>query len=57
MTPERLRELQAPIKARYKEDPASALITLRASGRVFQDSITCALETDKPGAPIDVVVA
>jgi uncharacterized OsmC-like protein len=45
----RLRELQGPLKARYREDPASAVVTLRAKGRVSQESISCALETGKPG--------
>jgi uncharacterized OsmC-like protein len=51
MNAEELRALQAPLKARYKEDPSSATITLRARGRVSQDSITCALETGKAGKP------
>jgi uncharacterized OsmC-like protein len=46
-----LRERQAPLKARYKEDPSSAIVTLRASGRVSQESLTCALLTGKPGVP------
>jgi uncharacterized OsmC-like protein len=46
-----LRELQAPLKARYKEDPSSAVVTLRARGRVLQDRVQCALETGKPGVP------
>ena len=50
MDAERLRNLQAPIKARYKEDPSSAMLTLRAKGRVSQGPITCVLETGKPGA-------
>src|SRR6188768_2345648 len=49
MNAERLRELQAPLKARYKDDPKTALVTLRARGRVSQDTLTCALETGKPG--------
>lgn len=49
MDAERLRGLQAPLKARYKEDPASAVVTLRAKGRVSQGPITCQLETGKPG--------
>lgn len=51
MNAEQLRELQAPIKARYKEDPSSALVTLRATGRVSQGELTCALESGKPGRP------
>jgi uncharacterized OsmC-like protein len=49
MNAEQLRERQAPLKARYKENAAEATITLRARGRVSQDSITCSLETGKPG--------
>jgi uncharacterized OsmC-like protein len=49
MTPEQLRDLQAPLKARYKEAPASAVVTLRAEGRVDQGALTCALTTGKPG--------
>jgi uncharacterized OsmC-like protein len=45
----RLRELQAPLKARYREDPGSGVVTLRARGRVSQETITCALETGRPG--------
>ena len=49
MNADRLREQQAPLKAQYKENPASAVLTLRAKGRVSQDSVTCKLETGKPG--------
>jgi uncharacterized OsmC-like protein len=48
---ERLRAAQAPLKVRYKEDPASAVVTLRARGRVAQATVTCALETGRPGVP------
>jgi uncharacterized OsmC-like protein len=51
MDAERLRELQAPLKARYRETPASASLTLRAKGRVSQESITCTLETGNAGKP------
>src|SRR5258708_2498442 len=51
MDAERLRALQAPLKARYKENPSSAMVTLRARGRVSQESVTFALETGKPGRP------
>jgi len=51
MNADELRQLQAPLKARYKEDPRSALVTLRAVGRVAQSTITCAIETGKPGMP------
>jgi uncharacterized OsmC-like protein len=51
MSAEQLREKQAPLKARYKEDPSSAMLTLRARGRVSQESITFTLETGRPGKP------
>ncbi|MGA8294010.1 MAG: OsmC family peroxiredoxin, partial [Rhodoplanes sp.] len=34
-----LRALQAPIKERYKADPGTALITLRAKGRLDEANI------------------
>ena len=51
MNAEKLRALQAPLKARYKEDPPSAIVIQHARGRVDQESITCTLETGKPGVP------
>jgi uncharacterized OsmC-like protein len=51
MDAERLRQLQAPSKARYKDDPAAARVTLRARGRVTQETLSCRLETGKPGMP------
>ena len=41
-----LKSLQAPIKERYKKDPASAVITLRAQGRVGE-GIACRVDTGK----------
>src|SRR4051812_27026599 len=52
MNAEELRQLQAPLKARYKQDPESALVTLRAAGRVVQSTLTCAIETGRPGVPV-----
>src|SRR5258708_38867247 len=51
MNAQRLRDLQAPLKARYKEDPSSATMTLIARGTVLQDTVTCKLETGMPGVP------
>ncbi|MBB5046876.1 putative OsmC-like protein [Rhodopseudomonas rhenobacensis] len=42
-----LRALQAPIKERYKADPATALITLKAKGAIDADEISCKVETGK----------
>ena len=42
-----LRAMQAPIKERYKSDPKTALITLKANGSVEQEGIACKLETGR----------
>jgi uncharacterized OsmC-like protein len=39
--------LQAPLKARYKEEPGAALVTLRARGTLDAAALTCKLETGK----------
>lgn len=39
-----LRELQAPLKAKYKETPEAAVVTLRAEGRLGPD-VSCEVET------------
>ncbi len=41
-----LKALQAPLKERYREDPDSALVTLRAEGAI-SDGITCSVETGR----------
>ena len=41
-----LRSVQAPLKDRYRESPETALITLRASGRLGE-RVTCKIETGK----------
>src|SRR5438046_4938823 len=50
MNAEKLRSVQAPLKAQYRERPETALITLRAEGRIGKD-ITCKIETGK--APVE----
>jgi uncharacterized OsmC-like protein len=42
-----LRSLQAPLKARYKDDPGAASITLRAAGRLDGEGIACRVETGR----------
>ncbi|MDB5342527.1 MAG: OsmC family protein [Schlesneria sp.] len=44
MNPTELRAKQAPFKNKYRDDPASALVTLRAIGRLDIDSVTCHLD-------------
>jgi len=46
MKADELRSLQAPLKAQYREHPDSALVTLRAEGRVGKN-VTCRIETGK----------
>jgi uncharacterized OsmC-like protein len=46
MNADELRTLQAPLKAQYRERPETALVTLRAEGRVGKN-VTCKLETGK----------
>src|SRR5579883_926221 len=47
MDAEALRELQAPIKERYRAEPAAAVITLKAKGRLGDESIACKVETGR----------
>ena len=46
MDAQELKALQAPIKERYKHDPAAALITLRAQGRIGE-GIACRVDTGR----------
>jgi uncharacterized OsmC-like protein len=41
-----LKSLQAPLKDKYREAPAAALVTLKAEGRIG-DGVTCRIETGK----------
>ena len=42
-----LRATQAPIKERYKADPAAAIITLKAKGSIENEGIACKVETGR----------
>jgi uncharacterized OsmC-like protein len=42
-----LRELQAPLKDKYRGDPQSALVTLRAYGNLAEGAIACKVETGR----------
>lgn len=46
MTPDQLKALQAPLKARYRETPEAALITLRAEG-ALGEGVSCRVDTMK----------
>lgn len=41
-----LKEIQAPIKARYRDEPDSAVVTLKAEG-ALGDGVTCSLDTGR----------
>jgi len=46
MDPTALRELQAPLKQRYRDEPDAALITLKATGDLG-DGISCSVDTGR----------
>lgn len=46
MKAEDLRSIQKPLKVRYRDDPGSALLTLKAEGRMGE-GITCNVQTGK----------
>src|SRR5689334_10755237 len=41
-----LKDLQAPIKAKYRETPDAAVITLKAEGSIGE-GVTCSVQTSK----------
>jgi uncharacterized OsmC-like protein len=40
-----LRELQTPLKSRYREDPAAAVVTLTADGELDGTGVACRVRT------------
>jgi uncharacterized OsmC-like protein len=46
MNATKLKSLQAPLKDKYREQPESAIITLKAEGKIGE-GITCKVETGK----------
>ncbi len=51
MKADELKALQTPLKERYRNDPASALQTLKVQGEVRADKVTCVVKT--PRGPIE----
>lgn len=47
MDADALRAMQAPIKAKYRETPDAAVITLKAQGEIDDTKIACKLETGR----------
>jgi len=48
---DKLRASQAPLKSRYREDPAAARLTLRARGELGETGVTCNITTGR-SAPL-----
>ncbi|WP_340106151.1 OsmC family protein [Rhodohalobacter sp. 8-1] len=46
MNSEKLRELQSPLKSKYKENPEEAIVTLSSIGKIG-DGVTCKVDTGK----------
>jgi uncharacterized OsmC-like protein len=47
MNSSELRAVQAPLKARYREHPEEATVTLRARARLDAAAVTCKVETGR----------
>ncbi len=47
MKAEDLRALQAPLKQQYRDQPSTAVITLRASGSLDGPGVSCRVETGR----------
>src|SRR4051794_6259338 len=47
MNRDELKELQQPLKERYRSDPGAAVITLRAEGSLDGDGIACSVQTGR----------
>ncbi len=45
MDARKLRSIQAPLKARFREEPEAARFTLKATGRIDDDEIVCRIDT------------
>ncbi len=47
MDTESLKAAQRPLKARYREDPSAALVTLHAEGSLDPSDVACSVETGR----------
>jgi uncharacterized OsmC-like protein len=47
MEAQQLRDLQAPLKQQYRDEPSSAMVTLRASGRLDAAGVSCRVDTGR----------
>jgi uncharacterized OsmC-like protein len=44
---EELRAAQEPLKARYRDEPEAALVTLRAEGELGEEGVACSVDTGR----------
>jgi uncharacterized OsmC-like protein len=47
MNADELKEIQSPLKARYRDDPSAAMTTLEAQGQLGSESVTCSVATGR----------
>jgi uncharacterized OsmC-like protein len=47
MKAQELRDLQAPLKQQYRDDPSRAVVTLKATGRLDGLGVSCRVETGR----------
>jgi uncharacterized OsmC-like protein len=47
MDSEQLKTLQAPLKQKYRDEPSSAVVTLKASGQVDGSGVSCRVDTGR----------
>ena len=47
MDTQELKQIQAPLKAHYREDPKTAIITLEAEGRLGTEEVSCSVATGR----------
>ena len=47
MKRDELREAQRPLKERYREEPGTAQLTLRADGELGSEGVACSVETGR----------
>ncbi|HEX6433032.1 MAG TPA: OsmC family protein [Gemmatimonadales bacterium] len=47
MNSQALKDLQAPLKQQYRDNPSSAVVTLKAQGRLDAPGVSCRVETGR----------
>src|SRR5919112_1666496 len=47
MDSQRLKDLQAPLKQQYRDNPSTAVVTLKASGRLDAPGVSCRVDTGR----------